>query len=101
MDAVKDSSVGVMFFILACLACKVFPDIISDKIMTAISNRMQLLFTNVKGPTTQKRFGGRKVKSLQFWPPAKGEVTGGLSILSFNSQFQVSEMSIISYFEKI
>lgn len=50
---------------------------------------MQLVLTNVKGPEFESKVGGRRVHSLQFWPPAKGEVTGGISILSYKEKLQI------------
>eukprot|EP01054_Gregarina_sp_Poly1_P005422 Gregarina_sp_Poly_1__5421@NODE_2865_length_1615_cov_4_207364_g1808_i0_p1_GENE_NODE_2865_length_1615_cov_4_207364_g1808_i0NODE_2865_length_1615_cov_4_207364_g1808_i0_p1_ORF_typecomplete_len333_score30_20DUF1298/PF06974_13/3_8e16_NODE_2865_length_1615_cov_4_207364_g1808_i0811001 len=89
IDYIKKYDAGPIFFLLTCLSAKVFPDCITKWVVTDMNNRMQLVLTNVKGPENESTIGNRKVHSLQFWPPAKGEVTGGISILSYRDKLQI------------
>lgn len=50
---------------------------------------MQILMTNIIGPKDCSTIDNARVRSLQFWPPAKGEVTGGVAVLSFQEKLQI------------
>eukprot|EP01053_Blabericola_migrator_P011993 Blabericola_migrator_1__11992@NODE_735_length_6690_cov_180_559112_g528_i0_p2_GENE_NODE_735_length_6690_cov_180_559112_g528_i0NODE_735_length_6690_cov_180_559112_g528_i0_p2_ORF_typecomplete_len892_score99_74DUF1298/PF06974_13/3_6e15WES_acyltransf/PF03007_16/2_1e10DUF3967/PF13152_6/2_6e03DUF3967/PF13152_6/0_65_NODE_735_length_6690_cov_180_559112_g528_i09313606 len=89
IDWIKKQNAGPVYFLLTCLAVKVFPDWISKRVVTSMNNRMQLVLTNVRGPEAESKVGNKRIHALQFWPPAKGDVTSGISILSYKGNLQI------------
>lgn len=51
-----------------------------------LSRRASAVMTNVPGPQEALYLAGGKISEIMFWVPSAGEVTMGVSILSYNGQ---------------
>jgi WS/DGAT/MGAT family acyltransferase len=82
MDAIKASPEAVVALgILATIG--VTPTQIEDLIVTIFGMKGSAVMTNVPGPKRPLYLAGSKINNLMFWVPMPGNLSLGLSILSY------------------
>ncbi|MBV8659699.1 MAG: wax ester/triacylglycerol synthase family O-acyltransferase [Burkholderiales bacterium] len=71
----------------------VLPDMIEQPILEYFSTKSTAVMTNVPGPREPIYMAGTLVKDLQFWVPQSGEISMGISILSYNDRVNFGVMT--------
>jgi len=71
----------------------VLPDMIEQPVLEYFSTKSTAVMTNVPGPREPIYLAGSLVKDLQFWVPQSGELSMGISILSYNDRVNFGVMT--------
>jgi len=56
------------------------------------SSKASAVLTNVPGPRQQIYFAGQPLRKLMFWVPQAGEISMGISIISYNGEVMLGLM---------
>jgi diacylglycerol O-acyltransferase len=64
------------------------PQPIQDRLFNLLLSRASAVMTNVPGPQTPLYLGGSLVSQVMFWVPQAGEISMGISVLTFNGHVQ-------------
>jgi WS/DGAT/MGAT family acyltransferase len=64
------------------------PQAVQDSLFDLLLSRATAVMTNVPGPQQPLHLAGNEIKQVMFWVPQAGNISMGVSILSFNGQVQ-------------
>jgi diacylglycerol O-acyltransferase len=82
MDRIKFSSEApVTLGILQMLGS--VPREVENQVVDLLSKKASAVMTNVPGPREELHFKGRRLSHMMFWVPRAGDVSMGVSILSY------------------
>ncbi len=87
MEALKDSyEAPVTLGLITALGYA--PRVIQDRLFDLLLSRASAVMTNVPGPQNPLYLGGSRLRQVMCWVPQAGDVSMGVSILSFDGQVQ-------------
>ncbi len=64
------------------------PRIVQERLFGLLLSRASAVMTNVPGPQHPLYLGGSRLHQVMFWVPEPGDISMGVSILSFDGQVQ-------------
>jgi WS/DGAT/MGAT family acyltransferase len=82
MEELKQSTLAPLSLGLLAFA-GIVPAIVQQEILDYLANKATAVMTNLPGPQEPLTFAGAPLKQLMFWVPQSGNVSMGVSILSF------------------
>jgi WS/DGAT/MGAT family acyltransferase len=92
MEALKQSyEAPVTLGLIAALGYA--PNIVQDRLFDLLLSRASAVMTNVPGPQNPLYLAGSQIKQVMCWVPQAGDISMGVSILSFNGQVQFGLMT--------
>ena len=83
MDRIKASSEAVVMFGILQAAGAV-PEGVQDQAVNLLGKKASAVMTNVPGPRQQLHLKGHPLRDLLFWVPRAGDLSLGVSIISYN-----------------
>ncbi|MDK2126783.1 WS/DGAT/MGAT family O-acyltransferase [Parachitinimonas caeni] len=92
MNAIKGSYEAVVALGLLSVV-GMLPDMLEQGAIELFSTKATAVMTNVPGPRERIYMAGAGVKDLNFWVPQSGEITMGVSILSYNNRVNFGVMT--------
>lgn len=69
------------------------PQMVQDRLFNLLLSRASAVMTNVPGPQHPLYFAGAPISQVMFWVPQAGDISMGISVLSFNGQVQFGLMT--------
>jgi WS/DGAT/MGAT family acyltransferase len=69
------------------------PGDIAKQVTTWFAGKASAVLTNVPGPRQQIYFAGKPLKNLMFWVPQSGQISMGISIISYNGNVLLGIMA--------
>jgi hypothetical protein len=91
MDVLKNSPEPFLIYQILGLIGVLPLDLAREATMW-FSSKASAVLTNVPGPRQQIYFSGKKMRSLIFWVPQSGEISLGISIMSYNNEVTLGIM---------
>ena len=67
-------------------AVGVGPNQLQETVLDILASKASAVMTNVPGPPQPLYFGGAELSEIMFWVPQSGDISLGVSILSYNNQ---------------
>lgn len=69
------------------------PQMVQDRLFNMLLSRASAVMTNVPGPQHPLYLAGSPLSQVMFWVPQAGDISMGISVLSFNGQVQFGLMT--------
>jgi WS/DGAT/MGAT family acyltransferase len=91
MDVLKQSPEPLLVYQILGLIGNLPLDIAKQATMW-FSSKASAVLTNVPGPRQQIYFAGLPLRQLMFWVPQSGEISMGISIISYNGEVTLGLM---------
>jgi WS/DGAT/MGAT family acyltransferase len=92
MDVLKNSPEPFLVYqILGVVGT--LPGDIAKQVTTWFAGKASAVLTNVPGPRHQIYFAGKPLKNLMFWVPQSGQISMGISIISYNGNVLLGIMA--------
>ena len=92
MDVLKSSPEPFLVYqILGLIGA--LPGDIAKQATTWFAHKASAVLTNVPGPRQQIYFAGKPLKNLMFWVPQSGQISMGISIISYNGNVLLGIMA--------
>ncbi len=91
MDVLKSSPEPMLVYQILGVIGNLPLDVAKQATMW-FSSKASAVLTNVPGPRQQIFFAGRPLRQIMFWVPQSGEISMGISIISYNGEVTLGLM---------